>query len=144
MEMGGADTADTADTAAPAAGAGAGPRESGIATATEPADVTVTSLDEPADAARRARPPRKSSPRRPDKLAASRDPGFFSVDALPYAEIYIDGLRIGITPLVRVSLKPGKHTVRAVTESGVESSFTITIKPGETVSRRVSLELLKP
>ena len=102
----------------------------------------------PAERARR-RTARKSAARRAEraaaeKAAAERDPGYFSVDALPYATIYIDGKSAGITPLVRVPLKPGKHTVRAVAENGMVNRFTISIKPGDTISRRLNLELLRP
>jgi serine/threonine-protein kinase len=85
---------------------------------------------------------RKSTRR--DRALAERDTGFFSVDALPYATIYIDGEPAGITPLLRVPLRPGKHAVRAVSENGVEDRFTITVRAGETVNRRLNLELLKP
>jgi eukaryotic-like serine/threonine-protein kinase len=90
--------------------------------------------------ARRQRADRKSSPR----AASARATGFFSVDSVPYATIYIDGESAGVTPLVRVPLQPGKHSVRAVSESGAENRFTITIRSGETESRRLNLELLRP
>ncbi len=91
---------------------------------------------------KRQRSARKSARR--DRTVAERDSGFFSVDALPYATIYIDGESAGITPLLRVPLTPGKHAVRAVSENGVEDRFSITVRAGETVSRRLNLELLKP
>ncbi|HKE20476.1 MAG TPA: serine/threonine-protein kinase, partial [Kofleriaceae bacterium] len=87
---------------------------------------------------------RRSAQRHADRTPVDRDTGFFSVDASPYATIYIDGDSIGITPLVRVALKPGKHAVRAVSETGVEDRFSITIRAGDTVTRRLNLELLKP
>jgi len=93
--------------------------------------------------ARRQRSARKSAQRR-DRVLAERGSGFFSVDALPYATIYIDGEPAGITPLLRVPLRPGKHSVRAVSENGVEDRFTITVHAGETISRRLNLELLQP
>lgn len=93
--------------------------------------------------AKRQRSARRSAQRR-ERVLAERDSGFFSVDALPYATIYIDGESAGITPLLRVPLRPGKHSVRAVSENGVEDRFTITVRAGETVSRRLNLELLQP
>ena len=98
--------------------------------------------DSPRVSVKRQRSARKSTRR--DKAVAERDSGFFSVDALPYATIYIDGESAGITPLLRVPLRPGKHSVRAVSENGVEDRFTITVRAGETVSRRLNLELLQP
>jgi hypothetical protein len=98
--------------------------------------------DGPRAGVKRQRSARKSARR--DRAVAERDSGFFSVDALPYATIYIDGESAGITPLLRVPLRPGKHAVRAVSENGVEDRFTITVRAGETVSRRLNLELLQP
>src|SRR6185503_6014710 len=54
-------------------------------------------------------------------------PGYLSIDTLPYSQIYIDGKLAGITPLVRVPLKAGKHSVRAVPQSGAEKKLTITV-----------------
>jgi hypothetical protein len=57
-------------------------------------------------------------------------PGFYSVDSKPYATIYIDGTSHGDTPLFRISLPPGKHTVKAVRADGTTKTFTITIESG--------------
>jgi serine/threonine-protein kinase len=97
----------------------------------------------PSDAAARRRA-RRAANRRSERAAAPSEPGYFSVDALPYAQIYIDGDLAGITPLVRIPLKPGRHSVLAVAESGATERFTISVRPSETVSRRIRLELLKP
>ena len=78
------------------------------------------------------------------RAAAQPDTGYFSVDALPYAQIYVDGAFVGITPLVRIPLRPGRHSVRAVAESGASERLTITVRAGETVSRRIRLETLRP
>jgi hypothetical protein len=119
--------------------AGTAAREPGAGSAGPDA----AAADRAADAARRARA-RKAAARRADRAAARPDVGYFSVDAFPYAEIYIDGISAGITPLVRIPLRPGKHTVRAVAESGATESFPISVRAGKTVSRRLRLELLRP
>jgi serine/threonine-protein kinase len=60
-----------------------------------------------------------------------------TIDSSPYAEIFVDGRKIGITPLVRIPLSPGRHVVRAVAANGDVEKLTIRVKPGEAQSRRV-------
>lgn len=58
--------------------------------------------------------------------------GFITIDSSPvYADIYVDGKHRGQTPLVRLSLPPGKHTVKAVAPSGPTKTLTIMIEPGK-------------
>ncbi|MGE5184025.1 MAG: protein kinase domain-containing protein [Acidobacteriota bacterium] len=65
--------------------------------------------------------------------AASGPPGFVTIDAKPvYAVIYVDGKKLGETPLVHISLPPGKHGVRAVSQSGATQTTTVTIESGKT------------
>jgi hypothetical protein len=55
---------------------------------------------------------------------------------MPYATIYIDGARRGVTPILRLPLAPGTHTVAAVTADGRRRSFRVTIQPGREARRR--------
>jgi serine/threonine-protein kinase len=64
-------------------------------------------------------------------------PGFITIDSAPvYAVIFVDGRRMGETPLVHIELAPGKHGVRAVSPSGTAQSLTITIESGKTAPTR--------
>ena len=64
-------------------------------------------------------------------------PGFITIDSSPvYAVIYIDGRRYGETPLVRQSLPPGKHSVRAVSPSGTVRNVSVTIESGKVAPTR--------
>ncbi len=81
-----------------------------------------------------ARPGRDAGVRRPP--SARKKPGYFSVDSTPYATIYLDGRKLGITPLIRVRVPAGRHRVRAVTESGREQHFEIEVEPGKTTPPR--------
>jgi hypothetical protein len=65
-----------------------------------------------------------------------RGKGFFTVDSMPYATIYVDGAKKGVTPLLRVSLSAGKHEVLAVTADGRKQKFQVAIAPGEEARRR--------
>jgi len=64
-------------------------------------------------------------------------PGFITIDSTPvYAVIYVDGKSKGETPLVKISLAPGKHTIKAVSPSGSVKTFSITIESGKVAPTR--------
>jgi len=64
-------------------------------------------------------------------------PGHITIDSTPvYAVIFIDGKRYGETPLVNISLPPGKHSVRAVSPSGTSRNLSISIESGKTAPVR--------
>jgi serine/threonine-protein kinase len=69
--------------------------------------------------------------------APAGPPGMITIDSAPvYAVIYIDGKKIGETPLVNIKLAPGKHAVRAVSPTGATKSLAITIESGKTAPVR--------
>jgi hypothetical protein len=74
------------------------------------------------------------APRR--KVVRERGPGWLTVDSRPYATIYVDGKKIGLTPVLRLELPAGGHRVRAVTQDGREQSFRVTIEPAKEAPRR--------
>jgi len=92
-------------------------------------DAAATFAAGGADAGQVAAGPPDAATSRP--VAGKKKPGFFSVDSTPYATIYLDGHRLGITPLIRVRVPAGRHRVRAVIESGREQKFEITVLPGK-------------
>jgi len=64
-------------------------------------------------------------------------PGYITIDSTPvYATIFVDGKRLGDTPLVRVELPAGRHSVRAVSPSGAAQSLSIAIESGKTAQTR--------
>lgn len=65
---------------------------------------------------------------------------FLSVDASPYATVFIDGEKVGVTPLVRLELAPGLHRMVARTEDGRTKRFTLQLDPGKTEAVRVAWE----
>ena len=74
----------------------------------------------------------------PPKVVDTKGPpGMITIDSAPvYAVIYIDGKKLGDTPLVNIKLAPGKHAVRAVSPSGATKNLTITIEAGKTAPPR--------
>jgi serine/threonine-protein kinase len=57
-------------------------------------------------------------------------PGFVSIDSDPWATIYIDGQRIGVTPVIGREVKSGKRQIRAVLEDGRDKRVTVDVTPG--------------
>jgi hypothetical protein len=120
----------------------------------EPATVAVLDLpeareeDDREEPARAPQPPAAPSPARPAAPAADGDlvieegpkVAFLSVDATPYATVFIDGEKKGITPLVRLELAPGLHRMIARTEDGRTKRFTLQLDPGKTETVKVSWE----
>ncbi len=87
-----------------------------------------------------------SSPARGDQRATNRrrannarrsPPGYLTIDASPYASIFVDGKKLGITPLVRVELPSGRRNIRAVTADGRVQRFRLRVRPNATVTRRI-------
>jgi serine/threonine-protein kinase len=88
-----------------------------------------------------APPPPDASPPTPPDAAPSPDvrdhggakkpqKGSLSVDSSPWATIYVDGKKLGITPLIGKSITAGKHRLRAVTEDGRVQERDIVIEAG--------------
>jgi serine/threonine-protein kinase len=84
-------------------------------------------------------PPKKREPKVAQREPAvpSGPPGFITIDSAPvYAVIWIDGKKVGETPLVHISVPAGKHSVRAVSPQGTTRNLTITIESGKTAPVR--------
>jgi hypothetical protein len=68
----------------------------------------------------------------PPVARPSGPPGYVTIDSSPvYAVIYIDGKSYGETPLVKLALPPGRHSVHAVAPSGATRDVRITIESGK-------------
>ena len=73
---------------------------------------------------------------------ASNDaPGFLTMDTYPWTKVSVDGKPVGSTPLVRISLSPGPHSVSMENPGeNVHQATTVVIKSGETVSKRLAFD----
>jgi eukaryotic-like serine/threonine-protein kinase len=65
-------------------------------------------------------------------------PGKLYVDARPWATIYIDGSKIGQTPILGATISAGDHTLKAISEDGKSKTMRIKVEPGGTVRRKVT------
>jgi serine/threonine protein kinase len=59
-------------------------------------------------------------------------PGYLTIDSHPYATIYVDSRKIGVTPIFKKRLKAGSHRVKAVSATGATKRMKVNIKPGRT------------
>ncbi len=64
--------------------------------------------------------------------------GFYSVDSTPWATIYIDGKKKGVTPLFKIKLPAGSHRVKAVSATGKKMSYRINIRAGVNTQKRLT------
>lgn len=86
-----------------------------------------------------AQPPSKELPETMEEkipletVIIDNTPGLFTVDADPYAYVYLDGVLQGTTPLLDpIEISPGEHKIQFVrTNPGISISKTISINPGE-------------
>ena len=99
---------------------------------TSPGPMPEPEADAEAKPAPEPEPDRESERARKKRAA----PGRLSVDSFPYAVIYLDGKKLGQTPLLEVSIPAGSHTVKAVRADGRSQSFSISVKPGQTLPPR--------
>ncbi|MCC6994426.1 MAG: protein kinase [Deltaproteobacteria bacterium] len=115
--------------ASPSASASASPRPSSSPSARDPSPKPDRRPERSPSPVERepSESPRASSPSGP--------PGTFSIDAEPYATIFIDGKKVGDTPLYKLPLAPGKHKVRAVSAAGTQN-FSIEVQPGQALPPR--------
>ncbi len=59
-------------------------------------------------------------------------PGFLTIDSSPYATIFVDGKKIGVTPIFKMKLPSGAHKLRAVSATGAKKTMKLNLKPGRT------------
>jgi serine/threonine-protein kinase len=70
-------------------------------------------------------PSSKNSP--PMRTRARARRGYLSVNAIPWAKVFLDGKSIGHTPRLRVPVDAGRHTVRLVTAAGDTRTRTVDV-----------------
>jgi eukaryotic-like serine/threonine-protein kinase len=116
----------------PASAPGTHPASLPAVAATQPASgpVVVAPKPEPPTPAPKPEPP-TPAPKVPHPAPSPTGSGYFTIDSKPYATIYVDGRKLGETPLFRVKLAPGRRHVRAVIASGKTQAFTVVIAPGK-------------
>nr|WP_095977983.1 serine/threonine-protein kinase [Melittangium boletus] len=92
---------------------------------------------EPAPMEKPTAPVRKSASARSAPRVKRSAPvvgtGTLVIRPRPYAEVFLDGTRLGFTPLAPMDVAAGRHTVRLVNpELGKTRSLEVEVSPGET------------
>jgi serine/threonine protein kinase len=106
--------------------------EPAVTPAPEPAPVV-----RPSDSTARPSRPRPPRPAPAPALRKDAPPGRLFIDAAPWATIYLDGQRLGVTPLVGVSVPSGPHTLKAVAEDGRTQVMRVDVGPDGEVRRKI-------
>jgi serine/threonine-protein kinase len=75
---------------------------------------------------------------------ASAEPaagGSLRINSRPWSQVFVDGRLVGNTPQLGVSVPAGRHTIRLFNpEFGMSKTFTVSVAPGESVTRIEMLE----
>jgi hypothetical protein len=72
---------------------------------------------------------------------APSEDGFLTLDTSPWTVVSLRGRELGTTPLVRVALPPGAHTLSLRNpDLGVNQSITVTVRAGATTVLRRNLD----
>ncbi|MDY7233164.1 serine/threonine-protein kinase [Hyalangium rubrum] len=78
-----------------------------------------------------------------DEAPASADStGTFTLVTDPYAKVYLGKRYLGDTPLFKISLPSGKHSLRLVGPDGQNLRLPVEVKAGETTAVRIELNTL--
>jgi hypothetical protein len=96
----------------------------------------VVDLETPAPPLAAGEPP----PPAPVAGRAARPECHLSLGSRPWAEVWIDGRRVGVTPLVSLPVRCGKHDLLFLSrEANVERRETIVVPEGQSVKKVVTL-----
>jgi len=78
------------------------------------------------------------------KSYSFREVGYLQVVVRPWAEVAIDGRPVGQTPMARLEVVPGQHTVTLTHPEAGERREVVQIRAGETSHLRVTLMESEP
>lgn len=76
-----------------------------------------------------------------EPAAPAGEPGFLTLETYPWTKVTEGGRSLGNTPLVRIPLSAGNHTLKLENpEQEISKVLTVTIKSGETLSKRIGIK----
>ena len=95
-----------------------------------PASAKAVAKTEPANPEPEAKP-----------AAPMRGSGVLRINTRPWSAIRVDGVAVGNTPQMNIKVSAGTHTITLENpQFGVKQKLTVTVRPGETVTRVVTLK----
>jgi hypothetical protein len=86
--------------------------------------------------------PIEEKPDSTSTAASTGEPGIFTLVTAPYAKVYLGKRYLGDTPLFKINLPVGKHTLRLVGPDGQSLRLPVEIKAGETTKVNIELSTL--
>jgi serine/threonine protein kinase len=82
--------------------------------------------------------PPTPAPPAPAKKAVVR--GKLTLDTSPWSEVFLNGKKLGDTPLINVALPAGRYTLKLVNDSrNIHSAIEVVVEPGKTTIKKLSL-----
>jgi len=76
-----------------------------------------------------------------NEIAPPSEPAYLTINATPWADVYVDGAAVGQTPIGNLEVEPGTHTVRLVCPPlEAEVTKTVTLSAGERMPVSADLE----
>jgi hypothetical protein len=85
--------------------------------------------------AKEVAPPRPQDPEFVATVPAASREAMLNIVALPWAEVFVDGARQGVSPPLRsIPLRPGRHRVELRNGSFPAHVQTVELKPGAEIS----------
>ncbi|MGQ0504699.1 MAG: protein kinase domain-containing protein [Myxococcaceae bacterium] len=90
------------------------------------------------------KPTRRKRQRETRRVSRERDerPGALTLNTAPYSTVFLSGKNLGLTPLFKVELPPGKHALRVVGADNKPRRLMVEIEPGATRKLEISLRTL--
>ncbi|MFL5347573.1 MAG: protein kinase domain-containing protein [Hyalangium sp.] len=79
-----------------------------------------------------------------EPASAPAGAGALTLVTNPYAKVYLGRRYLGDTPLFKISLPSGKHSLKLVSADGRNLHVPVEIKPGETTALKLALDQLDP
>ena len=111
---------------------------------TSTATVTATAIPLATATHRRPNPSSSGTGKTPTTAPTGEPdepPGFLTLQPYPWMKVSEGAKSLGTTPLIKVPLAPGTHTLTLENpEKGIKKTYTVTIKSGETLARSPAYE----
>ncbi|MEZ4325200.1 MAG: protein kinase [Polyangiales bacterium] len=86
-------------------------------------------------------PAESSDPSTTESAASATQSAYLHIGARPWAEVYVDGRRVGQTPITALALPPGRHQVRLVNGPlDAQRTIDVRLSSGETRYIREQME----
>ena len=88
-------------------------------------------------------PPLRTTPTRAERpaspAASNGADGYLEIDSDPTAELFLDGVDMGPTPLFHHRVRPGQHTLRIEAAGYQTQRVSVQVEAGRTFTKRYKL-----